>query len=204
MGIPSVNTSTLKGFHQSYRRLKFVANSLQVGRAGPSAPCTRILSSNYPANFYWQDLSPNLASEFISEPGHTGIMDTTSMCQRGRDVAPPTSLLPVGRDACLAEASERRQVSIAPIAPFSQLSTMRSQLRPCFTASLPDLYRFPVGGSPRRHQVRTEGRADVPYRFRFLNEPRRARTTKPTCFRPVPDPNSGRGGESCLWTTISF
>jgi hypothetical protein len=41
---------------------------------------------------YWHNLWTNLASEFISQPGHTGIMDTTFVCH-GRDVAPPTSAL---------------------------------------------------------------------------------------------------------------
>jgi hypothetical protein len=83
-------------------------------------------------------LLANLASEFISQPGHTGMMDTTSMCQ-GRGVTPPRPvlLLLVGRDACLAKASERRQVPIAPlIGGASSASPPGCRLR-LLTASLP-------------------------------------------------------------------
>jgi len=65
-------------------------------------------------------LLANLASEFISQPGHTGIMDTTSMCQAaspGLDRDPDLTLAPWSRDVT-ANPSREMGLKWEQNAPF--------------------------------------------------------------------------------------
>jgi hypothetical protein len=149
------------------------------------------------AKSHWQDLGTNLASEFISSPGHTGIMDTILCVTK----EPPRRTAGLPRDPLSLGERGRVRDRLVSGGPSSLgfltprlryevcLETVPNMCHSCatfrgkwpsgrtFTRSLPHLYRFSEARAPQAcppppaHPKRGAGFAclssSLPHLYRF-------------------------------------
>jgi hypothetical protein len=153
-----------------------------------------VLTTYLPPPFTGTLLLANLASEFISQPGHTGMMDPASMCH-GKDVAPSASAS--GRARChIAPPPSTLVAGVPPAAtagfqPATAVRVLRSAL-----STACHLYRIFTGPLPA---CRARGSSLNPNHnlnplsapSRLCIDPGAKPQTNPSKTQPFPHQNDG-------------